>query len=195
MLFAATASASAHGASEDPLGLLAGLKHPFYVPAHMLALAALGLRLGQNSLNQVIYAVIVFGLALIAGLLATLSDFFSPYTRIALLSVTIIVGLLTLIDIKKLPFEITVTSIIVALMIGIDSGVGAQDLSTNLATLSGSAITTFTLYTCWTFLTLLICKLKPEWIKIGIRVIASWITAIAAMVISLFFATFGSGGS
>jgi urease accessory protein len=192
ILLAFTQSAHAHGPVQPQFGFSVGLKHPFFVPAHLLAIAALGLRLGRHNGEKVIYPIILFGIALILGHLASLSGFFSSYLEIALLIMTIIIGLLTLMNIEIKPFEVTITSIIVAMLVGVDSGVDAENLSTNLATLSGSAITAFFLYVCWIFLILFVSKLNIEWMKIGIRVIASWITAIAAMVISLFLATMGS---
>ncbi|MBO6550718.1 MAG: HupE/UreJ family protein [Rhizobiales bacterium] len=184
-----TESAFAHILFGQATDSLTEPEHSFVNPAHLLAIAALGLRLGQNSEDKVIYTIVIFGLSLLVGHSASLLSFSSSYFESALLVITIILGFLTLMGINLRRFEISLTPIVVAILIGMSSGVAAQNLTENLTILTNSAIRCFFIYVCWVFFIWIVSSLNRDWIKIGIRVLASWNTAIVALVISLFLDT------
>lgn len=153
------------------------------MPAHLLIITALGLRHGrgysQYEAQHLKYSTLIFALTLIIGLAASLFVYFGP-----------VIGLVSLLALKLRRYEILIFSALTALLLGLDLGVDTESLTTSLATLAGSAITTLLLYLFWSLTNAALHTLKlknPAPIKIGIRILASWLTAIAAMIFSLFF--------
>ena len=74
-------------------GFYNGLLHPLLVPAHLLALVALGLWLGQQALPRIERALLAFSLLLLAGL--ALAAFAAPGGgQTSLLACALGVGLL-----------------------------------------------------------------------------------------------------
>ena len=62
-------SASAHTAPGGITGFFGGALHPYFVPAHAMALLSLGFLIGRQPKGQHV-ALAIFAIALIAGFLA-----------------------------------------------------------------------------------------------------------------------------
>ncbi len=185
-MFLATASAAAaHGGMEVSPGFVSGLWHPLAVPAHCLAILAIAMLQGRHGLVVLQFRSLIFAAALFLGLSATLLSppVYSLY--IALLSLTIITGLLVALG-RQLPLTlVTGLSAIILLLVGFDSGVSTGSWGVTIAALAGIAIGIILLNAAITELVAHIHDAWPNWTKIGVRVVASWVAAIAALILSL----------
>ena len=162
-----------------------GFLHPLFIPAQVLVLLALGFLLGQQKPRDVQPAITVFLLALVTGLVG--NSFVPPAdTGILLLIVAALTGLLVIIA-RPLPVSACVVmSLLAGVLLGLDSS--QQDLSMKQKTVAfmGSGISIYLLLLYATGFAEFFSK--KYWQKIAIRILGSWITASALLVLSLGFA-------
>jgi urease accessory protein len=161
------------------MNVLAGLLHPLTVPAHLLALIALGLLIGGR------LPAAAFALGLFGGLVAiALGTGETPALDI-LLAITALAGILVALA-QPLPVTVTVGIAAVAgAALGLDSPPEAISIVVATATLIGTGISA-----CLTVILIAIVagRLKRDWQRIGVRIIGSWIAATAILVLALRFA-------
>jgi urease accessory protein len=181
-------AASAHGDVRGVKGFYAGALHPFLAPAHFMALAALGLLIGQRGMAAGRDAILAFVLGLFSGLLVSKAMGFPEVDGI-LLGFAALLGLAVAISQRFLPGVVVA---LVAAALGLAVGIGSAP-----ETLQGNAWwimaggTYLSAFLCVMLITIAVESLRRTWMRIGIRVIGSWLTASALLVLALTFAKHG----
>lgn len=163
-------------------GLIGGLLHPLALPAHILALLALGLLIGQQRGRLVPLA------AFFAGLLAGLSALaFAVATTSAanvLLAATAVSGLLVALA-RPLPVLISgPLAAIAGVALGLDSPPTAIAIAAAVTMLIGTGIAAALAVAIVVAGT---SYLTRAWQQIGVRILGSWIAASAILVLALRF--------
>ena len=172
--------AQAHTPAKDIGNFYNGLLHPILVGPHLLVLIVFGLLLGQQGLTPLRYALPTFLIALTAGLTATVFalDFDAELT---LMFATILLGILVALE-RHLPLAVCMLlSGVLGLMLGLDSSQPELSGMARFSTLSGSAISAIL---CLSVIAGITELLKRPWQRIGIRILGSWGTASALLVLA-----------
>ncbi len=181
-------SAFAHSPIKGIGFLFNGILHPFFIPSHILLILTLGFWIGQQQPQKQIASVLLYLGAMITGLLLT-AYYSQSYLLIKdnntliLLSLTILIGLMTLSAVSFPSVFIRLVSIIVAFALGFDFQTEDLNGSAKIISLVGSAVGSYfmLLYAIALSETLSVKK----WQKISIRILASWLSAGAIMVLAL----------
>lgn len=163
-----------------------GILHPLVVLPHILALLVFGLLLGQRGVRAMRYAYPPFLLALMAGLfIAGFERQPALPTETVLLLLAMFCGLLVAAQRPPPELALAVLAGLLALLIGMDSGVPGLGRRETFAALAG----------CWLggVLVLLVSAGVAEmahrhWQRVALRVLGSWVTASASLVLALAFA-------
>jgi urease accessory protein len=163
-------------------GLIGGLLHPFAVPAHVLALVAIGLLIGRQSERLIPLAAFVAGLA--AGLGALALAFSTTSAANILLAATILSALLVVLA-YQVPALVSVPLVASAgIALGLDSPPEAISIAAAVAMLIGTGIggglAVAVIAAGASYLT------RP-WQQIGVRILGSWTAASAILVLALRF--------
>jgi urease accessory protein len=160
--------------------LFAGLLHPLIVPAHVLAVAALALLIGQQGWRRSV--PIAFSVATLIGLGAIAMAYVPQFIEEALLVLAAITGLLVVLawPLPQAPGVLLAAAI--GLSLALDSPPEALALMQANLTLLGTALGALLL-----LLVLLqgTARLRHHWQRIGARILGSWIAAIAILVLAL----------
>ena len=160
-----------------------GILHPLLVPAQVLAIFSLGLWYGQNQPTENKMSVIFYLIALIFGLVATRFLSADNDVSIILLLGATIVGLLIISNYKLAKDAYRMVGLLFGFILGLDSAQNGLNLKATLLTLFGSGVGIY-------FLLLYAMALsesfsKKTWQNIAVRVLSSWISASALMVLAL----------
>jgi urease accessory protein len=158
-----------------------GLLHPVMVPAHLLALAAVGLMLGQHAPRAGRLALPAF-LAAFAVALAATSRFTQPVPQWPILAVALVAGLAVASSISLLGLLPLLLAVCAGVLIGLDSvpdGIAGQQV---WFALSGTVLGALLVVT---YLGGLAAWLDRPWQKIAIRAAGSWIAASTILVLTL----------
>jgi len=170
--------------------LFNGMLHPFLIPAHVLVIVALGFWIGQLQPIKHRASILLYLFSLIAGLTLSAFDLMPEYNwSLFLLVLTVIIGISTLVA-MSVPVAVTgLICIIVALMIGFDSQVDDLTGSTRIISLVGNGVGSYLmlLYAIAISETMSV----KSWQQISIRVLTSWLSASALMVLALNFSSLG----
>ncbi|MEC5386748.1 HupE/UreJ family protein [Uliginosibacterium sp. H3] len=178
-------AASAHGDVRGVKGFYAGVLHPFLAPAHFMALVALGLLIGQRGMAAGRDAILTLVFGLFAGLLAS-SAFGYPETDSILLGLATLLGLIVAIALQRLPGLLLAA---VSGALGMAIGVGsAPDRLQGMAWWIMAGGTFLSAFFCVMVITIGVESLRKAWMHIGVRVLGSWLTAAALLVLALSFA-------
>lgn len=183
---AAPGSAHAHSAVKGLGSFYQGLLHPFLLPAHLLILVGLGLYLGQRPPLPVRLILAWFLPLTVAALtIATLGAV--PELSTALLfGIALVIGLLVAAA-RELPREaLYAVTAAGALAVGMDSGLPAGSLTSTLVMGLGNVIG---IVGCVLNIAFYASLCKPRWLQIGIRVVGSWIAAVAVLAIAFALRT------
>ena len=160
-----------------------GLLHPVWVAAHLLAIIAFGLLIGQQGIKAIRPTLPAFLLALLAGLCVVAFDITFD-AELTLLIVTAILGLLVALE-RRLPLAANLL-LAVALggIVGLDSP--QEDLwgMDKFYALSG---TWLGVCLCLSLMVGFAAFLLKPWQRILIRVLGSWTTASAFLVLATLF--------
>jgi len=160
--------------------LFAGLLHPLIVPAHVLAIAALALLIGQQSWGRNV--PMVYAVAVLTGLGAIAMAYVPKFNEEMLLALAAIAGLVAALA-RPLPQGLgALLAAAIGLSLALDSPPEALALLQSNLTLLGTALGAVLL-----LLVLLqgTARLRHHWQRIGARVLGSWIAAIAILVLAL----------
>lgn len=160
-----------------------GMLHPVMVLPHVLSLTVFAVLLGQRGTRAMRFAYPPFMLALIVGLfLAGFEVQPALPSEAILLSVALVCGLLVAAQRPPPGAVLSVLAGLLALVIGMDSGVTGLDRRETFAALLG----------CWLGAVLLLLVIagvtemaNRPWQRVALRVLGSWITASAALVLAL----------
>ena len=165
--------------------LLGGLLHPLAVPAHAIALLALGLLIAQQRLRARIAAIVLFVAALVAGLGAIVGGIGPTSALDVLLAATALTGLLVALA-RPMPALVSAPlAVVIGGALGLDSPPEVLAISDAtimlIGTGIGAALALAVVVVCASYLTL-------AWQRIGWRILGSWIAASAILVLALRFA-------
>ena len=159
-----------------------GLLHPMLVPAHLLALLALGLLIGQRGLPAMRIAYPLFAAMLLIGLVLA---GFSPSPRqgaeTALLVLAGICGLANALRIPAPGGLLAALAAATALVVGADSGVEDLNRQETFFAMFGACAGT-----CLVLIVVAGLAEMPrrDWQRILVRVLGSWCTASAIIVLA-----------
>ena len=172
--------------------LLGGLLHPIAVPAHAIALLALGLLISQQRVRARVVAIVLFVVALIAGLGAIVGGVGPTSALDVLLAATALTGLLVALG-RPMPIAVCAPlAAIIAGTLGLDSPPEVLAISDAtmmlIGTGIGAAVALAIVVLCASYLT-------AQWQRIGMRILGSWIAASAILVLALRFARGRIGGA
>jgi urease accessory protein len=163
-------------------GFYGGLLHPALVPAHALAIVALGLLAGQQTPPHSRGLVALFGLAHMAGIMAIVLAFAPDDPDLVLLAVAALAGIGVAI---AHPLSALVTGPLVAvagIAIMLDSVPQEIFMLATFLALTATAIAAVVIMTAVVAIAL---RLKHGWPAIAVRVVGSWIAASAILVLAL----------
>jgi urease accessory protein len=159
---------------------LAGLLHPLLVPAHVLAIAALGLLIGQQGWGRSV--AMAYIVAVLLGLGAIALAYVPALAEEGLLGATAAAGLLVALA-WPLPWAIGVTlAAAIGLLLGLGSPPEVISLSTANLTLLGTALGATVMLAVFSQGA---SRLRHGWQRVGARILGSWIAASAILVLAL----------
>lgn len=176
------ASAHGHTAIEGMNDVISGALHPLSVPAHVLILLSLALFSAQRSSRRSLTAVWAFAAACALALLLTASGLVTRVPEPILCGVALLVAAMVAL---RTPLPLAASRVlfgISAVAIGLDSAIEKGSPLNVWKTLLGTWIGATILLVCAGYY-LAACPRRP-WVKIGIRILASWIVAIAVLMIA-----------
>jgi HupE / UreJ protein len=185
VLLASTTTALAHSPIMGIGGVPGGILHALLIPEHGLSLLALGLALGQQELSKRRAGILIYAVALICGLVAAAFVVGEAFAADVLLAATGILGLLV-VAMWTPAYVVWTLAAIAGLTIGLDSRPEVASNEEALLMLLGSglgAAVSLAIVAEVSFL------LRSNAQRIVARVMGSWITAIAILVLSLRIVT------
>jgi hypothetical protein len=180
-----TTPAFAHSPIMGIGGVVGGVLHALLIPEHGLSLVALGLALGQWERSPRCTGVLVFAIALACGLIAAALAVGEGLAADVLLAATGVLGLLV-VAMWTPTFLVWPLAAIVGLTLALDSRpeVAANEEVIRMLLGSGiGALAALAIVAEASFL------LRSNAQRIVARVVGSWITAIAILVLSLRIVT------
>ena len=160
--------------------LWAGMLHPLIVPAHVAAIVALALLIGQQNWGRNV--AMAYVAAVLLGLGAIAMAYVPKFAEERLLAFAAITGVFVVVS-RPLPQEFGVLlAAAIGISLALDSPPEALALTDANLTLVGTAAGAVLL-----LLALLqgTARLRQHWQRIGARIAGSWIAATAILVLAL----------
>ena len=167
------------------MAFLGGLLHPVLTPSHALALLGLGLLIGQQPADKRPLPLMLFVLALAAGLLVLAFAVGETPAGDVLLAAVAISGVLVAAAFRLPILLLGPLAAVVGAAIGLDSPPDVVSLREAVRMLIGTGIGASIA------LTLVIAgaaRMARDWQQIGVRVLGSWTAASALLAIAVRFA-------
>ncbi len=181
-LAAACANASAHGSIQGIDHFSGGILHPLVEPTHLLALVALGLLLGQRGIAKVEKAFLGFAAGVVVGLLCAGAGRVVD-TDLPLLAIATACGLLVALAPALPPIVYAGIATLLGAGIGIASNPESFAGAAMLAALSGAGLGAV----LWlVIIAAIVGLLQRPWLRILVRVVGSWSSAAAILVLALW---------
>jgi hydrogenase/urease accessory protein HupE len=175
-------AATAHAPFEGAGSFYGGVLHPLFVPAHLLAIMSTGLLVGQQLPHWHWQAPASYVAGLTVGFAAMISAFAPVPTVEILLAVTATSGALIALA-RPLPELLgCALAITTGVALALDSPPGVISVREANVILIGTFCGATMLLLAMVELTAMLCR---EWQRIGVRILGSWIAAIAVMVLTL----------
>ncbi len=174
-------AAEAHSPIKGIGAFYNGMLHPLLVPAHLLALLAVGLLIGQRAPLSSRSALSIFSLAAAISLTAAVLVG-TPIPRPALLSLALVAGLAVALSWPPgmvLPIALAAAA---GTLVGLNSkpdGIAASQIWLSLSGTGLGAVLAVT------YVGGLAASLHRPWQKIAVRVLGSWTAASAFLVLTL----------
>lgn len=159
-----------------------GLLHPLLMPAHALAVLGLGLMIGQqfSGVRRLVLASYVAGLG--AGFAALIAAVAPTLAGEVLLAAATASGALVALARPVPASAACVLALITGAALALDSspgGISVAEANVTLAgTFSGAVLLLLAAVTLSTLL-------RGDWQRIGARIVGSWVSASAVMVLAL----------
>jgi urease accessory protein len=165
--------------------LLGGLLHPLAVPAHALALLALGLLIGQQRAGGRRAPLLAFVAGVVAGLVAIAFAVGPTSAADVLLAAVAMTGLLVALAWPMPALACALLAVAIGGALGLDSPPEVIAISAATVMLIGTG-----LGACLALAVIVGCTshLSRAWQRIGMRILGSWIAASAILVLALRFA-------
>jgi hypothetical protein len=185
VMLASTTPAFAHSPIMGIGGVLGGMLHALLIPEHGLSLLALGLALGQQDQSARRTGILIYVLALACGLVAAAFSLGETLAADVLLTATGILGLLV-VTMWIPTYLVWALAAIAGLTIALDSRPEVASNEEAVRMLLGSGLGAAASLAIVAEVSLL---LRSNAQRIVARVMGSWITAIAILVLSLRIVT------
>lgn len=164
-----------------------GILHPLFVPAHLLLVVAMGLLIGQQGISRHGYPVWGYLGGVIAGLAMAGAGLAGPaWQELAVLAAAVVAGLLVVLALRLPAWLLIVLGLLSGLLLGLDSVQADLAGRARAVALFGSGVSLYLLLLYP--LALAESFERHPWLRVGVRVLASWITASALLVLALLFA-------
>jgi urease accessory protein len=182
LLLLAAGPALAHPAPLGLSGFSGGLLHPLFVPAHLLAVAALGLLIGAQAPRPRRVAMAIYVIAVLAGLGAIALAYAPTQAEPVLLICAALSGLLAALNLplpRALGWPLAAAT---GAALGLDSPPDAVSLAAANRALLGAALGAAVLLVVIAEVSALP---RHDWARIGLRIAGSWIAASAILVLAL----------
>ncbi|RKE72342.1 HupE/UreJ family protein [Pseudorhodoplanes sinuspersici] len=174
--------AQAHTIVEGIGGFSGGVMHPLLVPAHVLALVALGCLTGALNFRARLVVIAMFvAVAVLSVVLVTMA-FSAVNAELIVLSLAGFAGLLLAAAVPVPLAMIIVLAICVAAALTFDSVPAVLSSQDTILSLVGTILAAALLLVVITFLS---ASGPQVWRRIGTRILGSWIAASAIMVLAL----------
>lgn len=176
------ATCLAHTTIKGEGDFVTGFVHPVTTPSHLFILLGLSLLLAQRSPLSLKLPILVFAPVSLLALLVTMTGIITAVYQPLLIGLALCIAAIVALDLRlSLPASSPLFAA-AALAIGFDSAVEGGAFGKILVTLLGT----------WLCLLLVLIDLsyyvslgmKRKWMQIGVRVLASWIIAIALLVLA-----------
>lgn len=164
-----------------------GVLHPLLVPAHLTLLLASGLLIGRHPVLHKQRAAIGLLLAAIAGLVASIWAPVWPQLENLLLGATLVLGGLVVLN-RQLPASVLLLiGCLTGFAVGIDSNPQVYTGNARTGALIGSGVGLYLI----AIYAMGIAEVlqKRHWQQVLLRVIGSWLSAAALLVLSLNLST------
>ena len=162
-------------------GFYGGLLHPLLVPAHIMALVALGLLMGQQAPDRHALLALLTA-ALVAGIVVIVLAFAADNPDYAVLAVAALAGIAVAAG-RPLPVALTGPIVLVAgVAVALDSV--PQEISMP-ATFLALVATAIMAVIVTALAAAIATRLARGWPAIAVRVAGSWIAASAILVLAL----------
>ena len=165
--------------------LIGGSLHPLAVPAHALALLALGLLIGRQGVGRRVAPFATFVAGMVAGLAAIAFAAGPTSAADVLLAAAASAGASVALA-RPLPAPACAAlAAIAGVALGLDSPPEVISIAAATVMLIGTAIGT-----CLALALVVACAryVNRAWQQIGVRILGSWIAASAILVLALRFA-------
>ena len=181
-VFFSPAAALAHTSIQGMGEFISGLAHPITTPAHILILLGLGLFAGQHWMTKFKVPILTFVALAAMALILTTTGWVKPVHPAVLLCVALCAGSLVALEKPIPPAAAAALFAVAAIVIGFDSGLEKGSGLVVGKTLAGTwiSVSVVVIYTGF-YVSLGIHK---KWLRIGIRIMGSWIVAISLMVLA-----------
>ena len=169
-------------------GFVAGLLHPLALPAHLLALLALGLLIGQQTAGTRHVSLAAFVVGAAVGLTAIAFGVGQTPAADVLLATAFASGAAAAIG-RQLPaLACTLLAAIAGGALALDSPPEAISIAVATATLVGTGLgASLTLAIIATGVDCLTRGREWNWARLGARILSSWIAASAILVLAVRF--------
>ena len=182
-LLIAPDAARAHPAFAGADGFAGGLLHPFFVPAHAMAIIVTGLLIARQTRRWRLRLAFVAGLT--AGFVVIAGAYVPTLADVVLLVLTLVAGALVASAKPLPPLFVGAIVLVIGGVIALDSPPEAMivrtAIETQLGTFCGAAIFLYAVSETAS-------RLRHHWQLVGARILGSWIAASAILVLALQFA-------
>ena len=182
LLLVTCGEAAAHGSAKGLGDFFGGAVHPLIEPIHLIAIAALGLLIGQRGLDQTRPAALCFACGSAIGLALAGMDW-TVDTDVALLALSALAGVWVAAS-AGLPRLVGGAG---AALLGMGIGLGSRPEASSGGAMIAALIGTWAGASAWMLnLVVLVTHLKRPWMQILVRVVGSWAAASSVLVLALW---------
>jgi urease accessory protein len=179
-------STFAHPVFEGAGGFYGGLLHPLFVPAHLMAVAGLAALVARRETRQskLWHSSTAMLIGMAVGLVAIANAYIPTLSSEIVLALDVVIGTLIASEIAPPRLVITGLALVTGFSVAIDSPPDAitirEAIAIQLGTFCGVTVLLIAMIE-------MVSRLRHRWQRIGIRIVGSWIAAIAAMALALQF--------
>lgn len=183
VVFALPATAHAHTTMKGMGDFVAGLVHPIMTPPHLLLLLGLGLLVGQQLPLNLKTPLAVFVPASAIALMFSVTGLIRSVYPPIQIGLVLVVAILVALEKRISPLACRALFALAALVLGFDSTIEAGSSVSVAKTLLGTWIM-FILLVGYVAYYASLAAANRKWLRIGIRVLGSWIIAISLLVLA-----------
>ncbi len=190
LLLALPTSAWAHSPIEGLGDFFNGILHPVFVPAHLLLVFALGLLIGQQGVQANLNAIWAYLLGVAMGAVIAGAGPVLPgpmaLLELAVLVTAMGIALLVVLAVRLPSAFLMLLGLSGGVLLGLDSVQAELQGTARHVALFGSAVA---LYLLLLYPMALAERFDVHpWLRVGVRIIGSWIAASALLVLALLLA-------